>query len=208
MVRKIIRIYKVHDADLFWLIEQYEFNFPKAMYCALTGYLHSDNFLISLPPKREVPLNIRKKHIERNLILDDDKDAELIQFISNFPKGFTNIIMKNILRMYLCTPINRDWAIKSNLAIQGNRRRADAASYNKSRKKKDKKRTKKYTSELKQQVVKSDSTTVMEENVQQLIQDVTPNHIHKENDVSEIISEDVRHQDDEITSMFQKMLGI
>ena len=46
-----VRIYKRHDPDLISLIENYEFDIRKAVFCALSGYMKKEAFVISLPPK-------------------------------------------------------------------------------------------------------------------------------------------------------------
>ena len=61
MVRKTIRIYKFHDVDLFYLAEHYNFNFQKALYCAIREYLKKEVRVITLPEKREVPIHIPQK---------------------------------------------------------------------------------------------------------------------------------------------------
>lgn len=127
MVKKIIRIYKVHDADLFWILEHYKFNFQKAVYCAVKGYMNEDPFVIELPEERKQAADIRKYYVVRNLVLSEERDADMIAFIEQIPKGHLNCALKNILRAYLMIPVA--FAEKSNHALQKGRRRADAASY-------------------------------------------------------------------------------
>ena len=87
MVRKTIRIYKFHDVDLFYLAEHYNFNFQKALYCAIREYLKKEVRVIPLPEKREVPIHIPKKSISRVLSLDESKDQDILEFIKKLPKG-------------------------------------------------------------------------------------------------------------------------
>lgn len=122
-----VRIYKRHDPDLVSLIENYEFDIKKAVYCALSGYMKKEVYIISLPPKREDPYKTGGRIIRGDLRLDDNEDKALIRFITQIPSGERNCAIKTILRLYLRLPVNEEWAQDNNLALQGRVRRADAA---------------------------------------------------------------------------------
>ena len=126
-----VRIYKRHDPDLVHLIENYEFDFKKAVYCSLSGYLKRETFIISLPKKREVPYKTSGRIIRGDLRLDEIEDKTLIDFIAQIPSGERNCTIKTILRLYLRLPINEEWAREYNLALQGKIRQADAAQLQK-----------------------------------------------------------------------------
>lgn len=131
MVRKTIRIYKFHDVDLFYLAEHYNFNFQKALYCAIREYLKKEVRVITLPEKREVPIHIPKKSISRVLSLDESKDQDILEFIKKLPKGYVNGILKNILRIYLCRPIMEPWTQEYNKIFLAGKITMDAAGYKK-----------------------------------------------------------------------------
>lgn len=126
-----VRIYKRHDPDLVHLIENYEFDIKKAVYCALSGYIKGEAFVISLPKKRGVPYKTSGRIIRGDLRLNEMEDEALIRFISQIPGGERNCALKTILRLYLRLPINEEWAREYNLALQGKIRRADAAQIKK-----------------------------------------------------------------------------
>lgn len=126
-----VRIYKRHDPDLVHLIENYEFDIKKAVYCALSGYIKGEAFVISLPKKRDVPYKTSGRIIRGDLRLNEMEDEALIRFISQIPGGERNCALKTILRLYLRLPINEEWAREYNLALQGKIRRADAAQIKK-----------------------------------------------------------------------------
>lgn len=134
MVRKTIRIYKFHDVDLFYLAEHYSFNFQKAIYCALREYLKKETCAIALPQKLESPISIPKKSICRTLILHEEQDRDLLEFLQKLPRGFMNGIVKNILRAYLCRPFMEPWADVYNQMFLDGKRVIQAAEYQKKRK--------------------------------------------------------------------------
>lgn len=129
MVRKTIRIYKFHDVDLFYLAEHYRFNFQKAIYCALREYLKKEVCIIDLPEELESPANIPKKSICRTLVLHEEKDKDLLEFLQKLPKGHVNGIVKNILRAYLCCPLMEPWAEEYNQMFINGKRVIQAADY-------------------------------------------------------------------------------
>ena len=122
-----VRIYKQHDPDLIRLIENYEFDTRKAIYCAMSGYIKKQIFVITLPNKRSIPIKTSGKAFRCDLRLNDKKDQILIQFIKKLPQGDRNCTIKTILRLYLRLPINDSWAREYNDALQEGIRRADAA---------------------------------------------------------------------------------
>jgi len=134
MVRKTIRIYKFHDADLFYLAEHYHYNFQKAIYCAIREYLKKESCRIALPDKLDEPISIPKKSICRTLSLHEDKDKDVLEFLQRIPKGHVNGMIKNILRAYLCCPIMEEWADEYNQVFYKEKRVIQAATYNKKKK--------------------------------------------------------------------------
>lgn len=122
-----VRIYKRHDPDIVSLIENYEFDVKKAVYCALLGYMKKEIYVITLPPMRKEPYKTSGRVIRGDIRLDDIEDEALIKFITQIPSGERNCAIKTILRLYLRLPVNETWAQDNNIALQGSVRRADAA---------------------------------------------------------------------------------
>ena len=118
-----VRIYKRHDPDLISLIENYEFDIRKAVFCALSGYMKKEAFVISLPPKREEPYKTGGRVIRGDLRLDEIEDEALVKFITQIPSGERKRAIKTIPRLYLMTPVNAKWAQDNNLALHGRVRR-------------------------------------------------------------------------------------
>ncbi len=135
MVRKTIRIYKYHDIDLFYLAENYNFNFQKAIYCAIRAYLKKESAVIVFPEKRAVPLQIPRKSVSRVLRFDESKDKDILEFIDKIPEGQMNGVVKNILRAYLCRPVMGAWAEEYNEIFIKGKREIRAAGYDKKKRK-------------------------------------------------------------------------
>ena len=103
--RQTIRLYRAHDLDLITFMETHEFNITRAIYCALTAFSKNDYFVIDIPPKREMELNINKKVYAKQLSLDTEKDSTAIEILLKIKRGGRNNFLKNLLRSYLCNPI-------------------------------------------------------------------------------------------------------
>lgn len=98
-----VKIYSIHDCDLYSIHMLYEFNFSKAIYCALNAFLKKQTVVIKMPPKRKRPIE-RRRFCATKLILDEEKNAKLIQLLEGIQTGYRNNFIKNILRMYLQMP--------------------------------------------------------------------------------------------------------
>lgn len=137
----IIRFYKVHDRDLVTLIEKYQVNIIKAVYCALAAFCNGDVFAIEIPKHKIYgSINNTKKVYSKMLYLDEDKDRKAVELLSKIKNGSKNNFLKNILRLYLCYPLTTDFLKDENdiaefddmfFVFRKGRRVADAASYNK-----------------------------------------------------------------------------
>lgn len=100
-----IRLYRAHDLDLISLMEEYEFNFTKALYCAITAFVNGETFVVKDLELRYTPKSYKKKSILRVLTLNEEKDKKAILFLEGIEKGYRNSFLKNLLRLYLCRPI-------------------------------------------------------------------------------------------------------
>jgi hypothetical protein len=131
-----LRLYKTHDLDLITLIELYEYDIVKAVYCSLTAFSHGDVFVIKTPAKRQTKMGILKKVYSRQLRLDREKDGDAISILEMIAPGYRNNFLKNLLRQYICNPVTELFLLDNTDAqffynrfdiFKNDRRRADAA---------------------------------------------------------------------------------
>lgn len=111
-VKASIRLYRMHDLDLISFIETHEFDFRRAMYCALKAFSKNQHFVIDIPPLRSEgnELDLKKKRFNQIIIfLDEDIDADAIEVLSKVKEGGRNNFLKNLLRLYLCNPISESF---------------------------------------------------------------------------------------------------
>lgn len=101
-----IRLYTTHDIDLITFMQEREFNIMKAIYSSLNAFCNHDVFVIELPPKREVPLQINKRIYRKTLTLHTERDKAIIELLDSLRDGMRNNFIKNLLRLYLCNPIS------------------------------------------------------------------------------------------------------
>lgn len=101
-----IRLYQMHDRDLITFIGTHDFSLTKAVYCALSAFIKGEAFVIEIPPRMEKPVIMKKRVYCRQLVLDESRDLEMISFLQKISPGFRNNFFKNLLRLYLCTPIS------------------------------------------------------------------------------------------------------
>lgn len=100
-----IRLYKRHDLDLIYLYNHKDFSLTKALKLALYGYVNKEKFFINTPKDiQEITSNSNKKSIYFRLILNDETDKDIIEFISKMPSGYRNSMIKNLFRQYLNGP--------------------------------------------------------------------------------------------------------
>lgn len=107
-ISKTIRLYKTHDLDLISFLDTHNMDFRKAVYCSLTAFAKGEVFVIKIPPRLENPKPLRRKY-EFRLILNPETDQAVIDMIDGITDGYKNNFIKNILRMYLCTPISEEF---------------------------------------------------------------------------------------------------
>lgn len=105
-IRYTVRLYRVHDLDLITFVEQHEFNLAKAVYSALSAFTKGDHFVIEIPPKRKKEIPEFKRVYQKPIYLDEEKDKKAIELLDKIQKGYRNNFFKNLLRLYLCTPVS------------------------------------------------------------------------------------------------------
>lgn len=111
MKKYSIRLCQMHDRDLITFIGTHDFSLTKAVYCALSAFVKGEVFVIDIPPRMEKPVIMKKRVYCRQLVLNEEKDAQLIAFLQKITPGFRNNFFKNLLRLYLCTPISEAFLV-------------------------------------------------------------------------------------------------
>ena len=132
-MRVPIRLYKRHDLDLICLYKHEKFSLVKAMKVALYGYVHHERFFINTPidnmPSQEAMMSamsgidkdsgkIKDKPIFFNLVLNEEYDQDIIDFIQSMPHGYRNSLIKNIVRSYFYGPNLFGYYIDENQAAK------------------------------------------------------------------------------------------
>ena len=133
-----IRLYRAHDLDLIKYIESRCLDTNKAFYCVLKSYCKNEVFGIKLPHLSGIEERKYKSVYQRNLILHEGKDDDIIQLLSSIKPGYRNSFMKNLLRQYLCVPIVEDYYLDPKIhanriestfrLLQGSRRLVDIST--------------------------------------------------------------------------------
>lgn len=97
-------LYSAHDLDLITFKNIYNANMAKAFYCCLKAFTRGEVFVIKLPKKREAYTHYNRRY-RCKLRLDADKDKAEIELLSKIARGYRNNFLKNLLRLYLRTPL-------------------------------------------------------------------------------------------------------
>lgn len=215
-----LRLYKTHDLDLITLIELYEYDIVKAVYCSLTAFSHGDVFVIETPVKRQSKMGILKRVYSRQLRLDREKDSEAIFILEKIAPGYRNNFLKNLLRQYICNPVTELFLLNNADAqffynrfdvFKNDRRRADAAqlitrkkSY---RNKQSSNNNERDTTEIKQ--------VPLEENVEKKVEATSnnlklnkgkPDKSNSDTYVKEPYTQDTSDDDVDLTDVFASLI--
>lgn len=113
-MRFTVKIYKKHDMDLLAAAEQV--NIINAMYLALKAFAKGEDCIIDLPPIKQGIPGSRDK-IESKLILDEKKDADILEMLSYINPGAWNNFFKNVLRLYLRRPLAENFVNSNEGAV-------------------------------------------------------------------------------------------
>lgn len=97
----ILRLYRQHDLDLIALHKNPKFCLTKAMKVALGAYVRNENIKIEPPEAADFQFETIPKIVTLFLVLNDNKDKDLIKWIENVRPGYRNSAVKNIVRNYL-----------------------------------------------------------------------------------------------------------
>ena len=90
-----IRIYNPYDLDIIALTEAPGFSVANAMKQTLKYYAAGKRYLVEIPTLTDTLVN--EKYVKGFYVeLDDEKDAQAVEFIKRIPDGLRNAFMKNI----------------------------------------------------------------------------------------------------------------
>lgn len=141
----LLRLYNPHDIDLISLMIDHQMDIVKAVYCSITAFANNESFVIRIPPLREHKLESKRVY-SKHLILDLKKDSKVIQLLEIIEPGYRNNFLKNILRLYLCSPATESFFIHSDYmelfkehyaCLTRGKRFVNAANLNRSTKQED-----------------------------------------------------------------------
>lgn len=99
-----LRLYRQHDMDLLLLYKNKEFGFAKAVKRALHAYAAKEPYFFIPPPTTDIHLYEFKSSYNTKIFLDDEKDADIIEFLDGIKKLYRNATVKNILRGAMVGP--------------------------------------------------------------------------------------------------------
>lgn len=112
-VKVTIRLYRLHDPDLLTLMNTHNLSLRKTAYCVLKAFSKGEFFVISIPPVNELNYEMAKKVYTSMLILDSEKDADIIEMLSYIQDGYRNNFIKTLLRLYLSFPASEMFLVDS-----------------------------------------------------------------------------------------------
>lgn len=98
---KLVRLYVVHDLDLIALKFIPGFDMAETFRHVLIAYVRNEKYEIPLPPDL-IPYSFPYKNTSFHVLLDNKKDADVIEFLDSVRRGLGNSVMKQIFRHY-CT---------------------------------------------------------------------------------------------------------
>ena len=109
-----MRLYKRHDLDLLLLHKTKGFSMQKAVKTALMIHLGLiDEQNIQFPSCAEgIKKFYSSSQIHLSLSDKDERDAVIIKFLNDIPRGYRNSYCKNLTRYYLEKP--RQYMISNN----------------------------------------------------------------------------------------------
>ena len=99
----IVRLYRQHDLDLLVLKQGIASSFQKVVREAIRNYVREQPYLIDV--SNQLSLSNTPKSSQFHITLFDDKDSDVIQWLSGVSKGYRNSLIKNIVRSYLSRPV-------------------------------------------------------------------------------------------------------
>ena len=109
-----IRFHKQHDADIVSFIKYNHFNVVKAVKAALTAYAMRQYFYMNINDYIYDRIPKEKNKYVYQLKLDDIRDADVIWLMDKIKPGYKNFFIKNVLRIYLFSPVSAHFLYDPN----------------------------------------------------------------------------------------------
>lgn len=98
-----MRIYRRHDLDLIGLFANDNFKFEEEVANSLRAYVRKENKRITTPIAHSFSKCVNPKS-QVNIILDEQKDKDVIEFLFSVPSGNRNSFIKSVFRNYIDAP--------------------------------------------------------------------------------------------------------
>lgn len=108
-IRYTVRLYRLHDLELITFAIAHQFNIIGAMYASLHAFAKGETFVFQIPPRKTDSLPALKRVYIKVLTLDAEKDKDAVEILSRIVPGCRNSFLKNLLRMYLCSPLSEEY---------------------------------------------------------------------------------------------------
>lgn len=99
VLKKItMRLHKIHDLDLISLYKNPEYSLEDILITALRAFIHNEPVYFYVPSLYPMNLSVIPNSIMLHLSLDEEKDEDIIEFLSHVKEGYRNSFLKNMVR--------------------------------------------------------------------------------------------------------------
>lgn len=98
-MKVILRLYRQHDLDLLYLHRSKEFSMQKNVKRALRAYINGQS--LNIPTPNVTFDKTLPKLSQFHIVLSEEEDKDIIQWLETISKGYRNSLIKNILRHYM-----------------------------------------------------------------------------------------------------------
>lgn len=105
-VRRVIRLYSIHDLDIVTYFVRKNVNITQVVYCILHSFTQGKRFCIK-SPETEIIEGFTTKNNSMEILLslnaDNEYDSAIIDLFDKIHPRYRNIILKNVIRLYMGT---------------------------------------------------------------------------------------------------------
>ena len=105
-VRRVIRLYSIHDLDIVTYFVRKNVNITQVVYCILYSFTQGKRFCIK-SPETEIIEGFTTKNNSMEILLslnvDNEYDSAIIELFDKIHPRYRNIILKNVIRLYMGT---------------------------------------------------------------------------------------------------------
>lgn len=98
MKKITMRLHKIHDLDLISLYKNPEYSLEDILITALRAFIHNEPVYFYVPSLYPMNLSVIPNSIMLHLSLDEEKDEDIIEFLSHVKEGYRNSFLKNMVR--------------------------------------------------------------------------------------------------------------